>query len=77
MDPLARAKAEQAGHRGIVTKAIQDLNQHIGNPVVLQDIVAITEQLHALNLCKTKLLGEQGKLPALDERVQPARTRAS
>ena len=76
MDALARAKAERAGHRGIVTKAIQDLNQHTGNPADLQDIAAVTEQLRALDLCKNRLLSEQQKLPALDERVQAALTDA-
>ena len=76
MDALARAKAERAGHCGIVTKAIQDLNQHTGNPADLQDIAAVTEQLRALDLCKNRLLGEQQKLPALDERVQAALTDA-
>ena len=46
MDALARAKAERAGHRGIVTKAINDVNQYIGNPADLQDIATVTEQLH-------------------------------
>ena len=76
MDALARAKAERAGHRGIVTKAINDVNQHIGNPADLQDIAAVTEQLRALDLCKTRLLGEQQKLPALDDRVQATLTDA-
>ena len=76
MDSLARAKAERAGHRGIVTKAINHVNQHIGNPADLQDSAAVTEQLRALDLCKTRLLGEQQKLPALDDRVQAALTDA-
>ena len=76
MDALARAKAKRAGHRGIVTKAINDVNQHIGNPADLQDIAAVTEQLRALDLCKARLLGEQQKLPALDDRVQVALTNA-
>ena len=74
MDALRRAKSERGGHRGIVTKAITELDRDrdilLANPADPNDLAATTKQLKSLNVFKMKLEREPDVLPAFDEKVQ-------